>query len=309
MAHFIRQIANIFFVQLGDDDGFDPRPQGGDRLLLQPTDREDETAKGDFTRHGHLLADRSVAEQRGQRGKHGNPGGGTVFGHRPSRHMNVQVTFIKRLRIDAQSLRPIAHQAERSANRFFHDIAELAGEGEPALARVTNRFDMQHLSTRRRIGQSSNHPGRARLQLAFPDVHGRAQRLHHDCRRHIEPGDFGFGHPRRDMAGHRRNLTIQIPDARLPSVIFNHLLERLRRPPTLHVGQPMLDELPSDHVPLGNSQLFPLGVTRELHHLHAVTQRPGNRVKGVARGDENNLRKVERHVQIPVREFMVLTGI
>ena len=41
LAHFVRQIANVFFVQLGDDDGFDPRPQGSNRLLLQSTDRED----------------------------------------------------------------------------------------------------------------------------------------------------------------------------------------------------------------------------------------------------------------------------
>ena len=73
--------------------------------------------------------------------------------------------------------------------------------------------------------------------------------------------------------------------------------------------QAVLLELPRHQVALRDGQLLPLGVARELHHLHAVEQRPGDVLDEVRRGDEQHLREVERHAQVVVGEGVVLRRV
>ena len=61
-----------------------------------------------------------------------------------------------------------------------------------------------------------------------------------------------------------------------------------------------------NQVSAGDLQFFLLAVAGQAEDFHAVQQRLGNRVQRVGRGDEKDLREVERQVEIVVTESAVL---
>ena len=64
-----------------------------------------------------------------------------------------------------------------------------------------------------------------------------------------------------------------------------------------------------DEVALRDAELLVLGVAGELDDVHAVEQRPGNRVERVRGADEQHLREVERQVEVVVAEVPVLLRV
>ena len=73
--------------------------------------------------------------------------------------------------------------------------------------------------------------------------------------------------------------------------------------------QAVLLALAGHQVPLGDGQFLLLDVSRQVDDLHAVLQGRRHGVQQVARGDEQDLREVERHVQVVVGEGVVLLGV
>ena len=71
----------------------------------------------------------------------------------------------------------------------------------------------------------------------------------------------------------------------------------------------VLLDLARHQVALGDLELLLLGVARELDHLHPVAQRRRDRVELVRGGDEQDLRQVERQVEVVVAEAGVLLGV
>ena len=60
---------------------------------------------------------------------------------------------------------------------------------------------------------------------------------------------------------------------------------------------------------LRDVNLLDFGVARQLDDLHPVAQRLRNWIHPVGRGDEQNLREIERHVEIVVAERAVLLRV
>src|SRR5699024_4659074 len=56
-------------------------------------------------------------------------------------------------------------------------------------------------------------------------------------------------------------------------------------------------------------KLLILSVTADLDHFHAVEKRTGNRLKGICRSDEHDLREIQRHFQVVVPEPAVLLAV
>ncbi len=75
------------------------------------------------------------------------------------------------------------------------------------------------------------------------------------------------------------------------------------------LGQAVLPYLAGEEVAAGDLQLLVLGVAGQLDDLHAVAQRPGDRVLDVGGADEEDAGEVERHVQVVVGERVVLRGV
>ena len=68
-------------------------------------------------------------------------------------------------------------------------------------------------------------------------------------------------------------------------------------------------ELLRQEVALRDPELLVLGVARERDHVHAVEQRPRDRVERVRGADEEHLREVERQVEVVVAERRVLLRV
>ena len=72
------------------------------------------------------------------------------------------------------------------------------------------------------------------------------------------------------------------------------------------LGEPVLGQLAGDEEPLGDAELFLLRVAGDLDDLHTVPQGREDRVDEVGRGDEHDVREVERDTQVVVAEGVVL---
>ena len=68
-------------------------------------------------------------------------------------------------------------------------------------------------------------------------------------------------------------------------------------------------ELLRHEIALADLELLVLGVARELDHVHPVDQRPRDRVELVGRAHEQDLREVERQVEVVVAEGRVLRRV
>ena len=77
----------------------------------------------------------------------------------------------------------------------------------------------------------------------------------------------------------------------------------------LLLGQAVRLELLRDEVLARDPELLVLGVARELDHVHPVEQRARDRLELVRRADEQDLREVERQVEVVVAEVAVLLGV
>ena len=62
-------------------------------------------------------------------------------------------------------------------------------------------------------------------------------------------------------------------------------------------------------MPLGDLDLFLLGVAGELNDLHAVAKCRLNGIEHIRGGDEHHVRQIERHAEIVVAERKVLLRV
>ena len=73
--------------------------------------------------------------------------------------------------------------------------------------------------------------------------------------------------------------------------------------------EPVLRDLARNQVAERDHDLLLLGVALQRNDFHAVAQRVGNRIEHVGRGNEQDLRQIERHVQVVIAEGSVLLRI
>ena len=137
-----------------------------------------------------------------------------------------------------------------------------------------------------------------------------AQGLVHDFGRDHQLVGFALRHAARLFPRDRGDFAFEIPHASLPRVAVDDFAQSVVGELDLlaHL-QPVFGGLLRDQVLVGDVDLLDFGITRQLDDLHAVAQRLGNRIDPVGRGDEQNLRKIERHVEIVIAESRVLLRI
>src|ERR1700687_4075833 len=79
--------------------------------------------------------------------------------------MDVHVGFLEQANVDAEATGTGLYQGQRRLRALLHDVAELAGEDEPAAPRHTRRLDEQDIAAGRR-------PGEARCDTRHAGAHG-----------------------------------------------------------------------------------------------------------------------------------------
>ena len=306
--HVVGDFHKILLVLLWNDDRLDPGSQGGQKLFLQTSDRQDAATQGDFTRHRHIAADRYPGQDRDDRRGHGNAGGRSVLGRCPFRHVNMNVHLVERGRLDAIGGRLRPHIRPRGVNRLLHHIAEFAGRLHTALAGQHDRFDLQRFAANLGPGQPGHDTD---LILAFdlaeaefPHTGKIAEIVRRDLnRRRLVRDDFLHR-----LAGKVCDLALKITDTRLTRVIADQVTQAGIGDLPLVVLQTMRLRLLRDQMAFGDFDLFILGVAGDADDLHAIHQ--GLRhAQRVGRGDEHYVRKIEIDFQIMIVESRVLLRI
>src|SRR5262245_64727036 len=73
-------LLDVPLVAVGDDDLLDPGPLRRERLLLQPTDRQDLARQRDLAGHRDVVADGPARDPGGGGGRRRDPGREAVLG-------------------------------------------------------------------------------------------------------------------------------------------------------------------------------------------------------------------------------------
>ena len=261
MFRFLRHIDEIFFVELWNDDCGNPGAHRCQTFFFQPSNRQNKPPQSDFTSHSDVGANRSVAEKRGERGKHGDARRWSVFWHCAGRHVHVDVQLAKIFRVHAQLAVAAAKETQRGLDRFFHHFANVSGERDVAFAGITRRFDVQHFAALRSVSQACNHTGFACLELCFANVFCRAQHFRHELCRNRRALDFSPRNLRRDSTADGCDLALQLPHSSFVRVIVNDLAERVLLPFDLLGLESVFFQLPLHQVSFGDLEFLALGVT------------------------------------------------
>ena len=96
---FQRDIVEIFFVSLRNQDFRDSGTQRRQTLLFKAANREHDSPQRDFSGHRDIVADRAIAEKAGQRSHHCDTGAGAIFLDGAARHMNMDIILREQFRI------------------------------------------------------------------------------------------------------------------------------------------------------------------------------------------------------------------
>src|SRR4051812_18662543 len=229
-AQVLRDLVDVGLVQRRRDHRRDAIALRRERLLLQAADRQHLAGERHLAGHRHVVAHAAAADERGQRGHHRDPRARAVLRGRAGGDVDVDVVLGEP--VGAQPGRELAvvaaHVRQGRLRGLLHHVAELAGDGETALARHRTRLDEQHVAADRRPRQAGGHAGLARAALGLGDEARLAEQLVHalggDAR--SRGGAVALRHSPGDLAAHRADLALEVADARLARVLGDHGAQR-----------------------------------------------------------------------------------
>ncbi len=307
-AHLLRQVLEVGLVVLRNEDPRDARPHGAEDLFLEAADREHAARDRDLARHREVVLHGAPGQGRHDGGSHRDAGRGPVLRDGPGGNVDVHVA-LEVLLVDAEPRRVRPGEGPRRARRFLHHVAELSGQNQLALAAHERRLDEHDVAAGRRVV----HAGRdADLVLAghLLGMHARAaEQRPHVLAAHRLALDLAGRDPARDLARELAELALELPDAGLPRVARHDLADGVVGQRDLAGREAVLLDLARHEVALRDLELFRLGVSGEVHDLHPVEQRARDVLDEVGGCDEEDLREVERHAEVVIREAVVLRGV
>jgi hypothetical protein len=111
------------------------------------------------------------------------------------------------------------------------------------------------------------------------------------------------------LAQQLAELALEVAHARLARVLGDDRAQHLVGDLDLVLAQTVAVALARPQVALGDRELLLGGVAVEADHLHAVEQRPGDRVGDVGGSEEHHLAEVQLDVEVVVAEAVVLRRV
>src|SRR5262245_47839900 len=111
LARRFRHVLEILLIALGQKHGGDAGAHGGEHLVLDATDRQDQAAQRNLPCHGNVALHRAAGEQRHDGDEHGDASARAVLRDGASRHVQVYVRLLERCFIDAERGASRLHQA------------------------------------------------------------------------------------------------------------------------------------------------------------------------------------------------------
>src|SRR5689334_6237538 len=92
-------------------------------------------------------------------------------------------------------------------------------------------------------------------------------------------------------------------------VVANNQPQSFFRPFDLLRFKPILGKLPRNQITFSDLQFFPFCVPGQINQLHPIQERSGYSSNVIGRRNEDDLRKIERNVQIAIDESFVLLWV
>ena len=184
--------------------------------------------------------------------------------------------------LDAELVGVRAHVRQRDLGRLLHDVTELAGQGQAALAVASRRgLDEQHVAA-----DARSPPGRWRHPACRSD---RPLRTGSAPPRYVRTSPRRSGAPggvaRRprifvaDLAQQLADLALEVPDAGLARVVPDDRPQRVVGERDLTVAQTVALELAPHQVVAGDGDLLVVGVAVERTISMRSSNGPGDGVR------------------------------
>ena len=230
------------------------------------------------------LRHRDAQQRRHQAGAHRDAGRRPVLGDGALGQVHVDVGAAVEVAVQPQRRGARAHVADRRLRRLLHDVAELAGEHQLALARDDRDLGRQQIAAVHGDGQAVDQPdlvlpllaarsgtgaGPGSVAAACGDPPAVAAAVAERAHGRLLGDDVA-----RDLAADGRDLALEAADARLLRVVVDDVADGVLGDLDLDARRCRCRCFCFGHqVALGDRDLLELGVAGELDDLHAVLQR------------------------------------
>src|SRR5271157_5766414 len=281
-------------------------------FFLYATNRQNHTGQGHFTGHGQTILDRAVGQQADERRNHCGACRGAILRHRAGRHVDVYVGLAEKVRVDAVAFGVGTSPGQSSGHGFLHDFAQMAGHGELLATTHAAGFDEDDVAAH---GSPDEADGDAGLLDALLDFLLRAELRHtqefaHHLRRDHHLVGLALGDTASLLTDEGGYFAFEIAHTRLARIAVDDLPQPLLREFELFAFlHAVFFGLLRDQVLARDVDLLFASVAGEFDDLHAIAQRIRDGIHPVGGGDEDDLGKVEGHVEIVIAEGIVLLRI
>src|SRR6266480_1451608 len=168
---------------------------------------------------------------------------------------------------------------------------------------------MQNFAARRRVSETSDDTRRVGREPLFVHVALRSQRLSNEIGGDRHLISYAARNPRRHRTTDSADLPLQLAHSRLVRVIVNEQSQRFYWPFDLVGFKSVFGELTRNEITFSDLQFLAFGISGEIDQLHPIQERSGDSTNVIGRRDEDDLRKVERDIQITIDEGLVLPWI
>ena len=224
--------------------------------------------------------------------------------------MHVEVELVEGVLVDPEAPRVGADVGQGGLGRFLHHVPKGARDQDLAAPAHAGRFDKEDVASALGPGETDRDPGAVGAlgdlteELERPEIagdvlaaddHGSLRALLHQTAR--------------DLPADRRDLAFQVANACLRRVLVDDALNGGVVEDDVLVRQAVLGDLAGQQVPLGDLELVLLRIARQPQDFHPVPESRRDGVQDVGRRDEEHLGEIERHLQVMIRESVVLLGI
>jgi hypothetical protein len=133
-SDLLGDVLEVLLVLGREDHVHDPDPEGGEQLLLDAPHRQHLAPKGDLAGHSHVHRTGMLVKAETSVTARVIPADGPSFGMAPSGTCTWTSLAAKISGVDTELVGFGADEGQGGVGRLLHDIAELAGEGQLALA-------------------------------------------------------------------------------------------------------------------------------------------------------------------------------
>ena len=147
------------------------------------------------------------------------PAEGPSLGTPPGRHVNVQGVFCKPAFCDSELGGAGPGERQGGCRGLLHHVAQRPGELEVSLARQWYSLYQQYLAPDGRVGETGGDTDPVAFQRAIRQVPRWPEQTFDSGRTDAADRSPPFGYLHRHLSADRTDLSFEVPQARLASVI------------------------------------------------------------------------------------------